>query len=86
MRRHDKIVIESFYNTTIFLFFLIMVLITDKTLEQEANKLLEKSIIYYQDKAVGAVAAADSEREALNYDQCFIRDFIPAGFSISNSG
>ena len=55
-----------------------MILIAKETIEQQANNLLEKSIIYYQEKAVGAVAAADSEREALNYDQCFIRDFIPA--------
>jgi Alkaline and neutral invertase len=49
-----------------------------ETIEQQANRLLEKSIIYYQNKPVGTVAATDSEREALNYDQCFIRDFIPA--------
>lgn len=55
-----------------------MILIAKETIEQQANRLLEKSIIHYQQKAVGAVAAADSEREALNYDQCFIRDFIPA--------
>jgi Alkaline and neutral invertase len=55
-----------------------MILIAKETIEQQANRLLEKSIIYYQQKAVGTVAAADSEREALNYDQCFIRDFIPA--------
>ena len=55
-----------------------MVSIATETIEQQANKLLEKSIIYYQKQPVGAVAAADSEREALNYDQCFIRDFIPA--------
>ncbi len=48
------------------------------TIEQQANQLLEKSIIYYQNRPVGTVAATDSEREALNYDQCFIRDFIPA--------
>lgn len=47
-------------------------------IEQQANKLLEKSIIYYQNQPVGTVAATDSERDALNYDQCFIRDFIPA--------
>ncbi len=55
-----------------------MVLITTESIEKQANKLLEKSVIYYKEKAVGAVAATDSEREALNYDQCFIRDFIPA--------
>ena len=55
-----------------------MILIANKSIEQEANRLLEESVIYYQKKPVGAVAATDSEREALNYDQCFIRDFIPA--------
>jgi hypothetical protein len=55
-----------------------MTLIAKETIEQQANRLLEKSIIYYQQKPVGTVAAADSEREVLNYDQCFIRDFIPA--------
>ncbi|MCC0175390.1 glycoside hydrolase 100 family protein [Waterburya agarophytonicola K14] len=55
-----------------------MVLIAKETIEQQANKLLEQSIIYYKEQAVGAVAATDSERDALNYDQCFIRDFIPA--------
>ena len=55
-----------------------MVLISKETIEQQANRLLEKSVIYYNQQPVGAVAATDSEREALNYDQCFIRDFIPA--------
>ena len=55
-----------------------MILIANKSIEQEANRLLEDSVIYYREKPVGAVAATDSEREALNYDQCFIRDFIPA--------
>ena len=49
-----------------------------ENIEQQANRLLEESIIYYKEQAVGAVAAMDSERDALNYDQCFIRDFIPA--------
>ena len=55
-----------------------MVLIGKETIEQQANRLLEESIIYYNHKPVGTVAATDSERDALNYDQCFIRDFIPA--------
>ncbi|MEM6614389.1 MAG: glycoside hydrolase 100 family protein [Cyanobacteria bacterium P01_C01_bin.72] len=49
-----------------------------ETIEQQANRLLSESVIYYQQKPIGAVAATDSERDALNYDQCFIRDFIPA--------
>ena len=55
-----------------------MVATARESIEQQANRLLEESIIYYNQKPVGAVAATDSEREALNYDQCFIRDFIPA--------
>ncbi len=55
-----------------------MVLIAKESIEQQANRLLEQSIIYYNHQPVGVVAASDSEREALNYDQCFIRDFIPA--------
>jgi len=55
-----------------------MTLIGTETIEQKANRLLEESVIYYNQQPVGAVAAMDSEREALNYDQCFIRDFIPA--------
>ena len=55
-----------------------MISIARETIEQQANRLLEESVIYYNKQPVGAVAASDSEREALNYDQCFIRDFVPA--------
>ncbi len=47
-------------------------------LEAEAWKFLEKSIIYYQGKPIGTVAAHDPELDALNYDQCFLRDFVPS--------
>ena len=47
-------------------------------LSAEAWKLLEKSIIYYQGKPIGTVAAQDPELNALNYDQCFLRDFVPS--------
>jgi hypothetical protein len=42
----------------------------------EAWQALEKTIIYYQGRPVGTVAAYDLSVEALNYDQCFIRDFV----------
>jgi Alkaline and neutral invertase len=42
----------------------------------EAWQHLEKTIIYYQGRPVGTVAANDSSKDALNYDQCFIRDFV----------
>jgi len=47
-------------------------------LEAEAWKLLEKSIIYYHGKPIGTVAAHDPKSNALNYDQCFLRDFVPS--------
>lgn len=45
-------------------------------LEAQAWEALEKSIIYYQGRPVGTVAASDPEMESLNYDQCFVRDFV----------
>lgn len=46
--------------------------------EKEAWQLLEDSIIYYQGRPIGTLAAQDPALEALNYDQCFIRDFVPS--------
>lgn len=45
-------------------------------LEEQAWDLLEKSILYYQGQAVGTIAARDPDTSALNYDQCFLRDFV----------
>lgn len=47
-------------------------------LDKDAWEELEKSIIYYQGHPVGTVAALDNTVDALNYDQCFIRDFVPS--------
>lgn len=38
----------------------------------------QDAIIYYGDRPVGTLAARDPEVAALNYDQCFIRDFVPS--------
>jgi len=46
-------------------------------LVQDAWDLLEQSIVYYRGRPVGTVAARDPYVEALNYDQCFVRDFVP---------
>ncbi len=51
-------------------------LVTIKSVDEEAWAALEKSILYYQGRPVGTVAAYDVSVEALNYDQCFIRDFV----------
>ncbi|HEY9597541.1 MAG TPA: glycoside hydrolase 100 family protein [Cyanophyceae cyanobacterium] len=42
----------------------------------EAWKALEASVIYYNGQPVGTVAACDPTVEELNYDQCFVRDFV----------
>jgi hypothetical protein len=46
------------------------------TLLEQAWERLQDSIIYYYDRPVGTVAACDPNVSALNYDQCFIRDFV----------
>ncbi|MBW4649895.1 MAG: glycoside hydrolase 100 family protein [Kastovskya adunca ATA6-11-RM4] len=51
---------------------------TECTIEEEAWAYLEKSIIYYNDRPIGTLAACDPSVESLNYDQCFIRDFVSA--------
>jgi Alkaline and neutral invertase len=51
-------------------------LISTKGVEEEAWSALEKSILYYQGRPVGTVAAYDESIEALNYDQVFVRDFV----------
>jgi ribosomal protein L21E len=45
-------------------------------IEEQAWELLEKSILYYQEQPIGTIAARDPDIAALNYDQCFIRDFV----------
>ncbi len=49
---------------------------TESQLVKEAWRLLEASVIYYRGRPIGTVAARDSTMEALNYDQCFVRDFV----------
>lgn len=49
-----------------------------QTLEEEAWKLLRESVVYYRGAPIGTMAAtATSNTNTLNYDQFFIRDFIP---------
>ncbi|BAY28252.1 neutral invertase [Nostoc carneum NIES-2107] len=52
----------------------------------EAWRILENSIIYYRERPIGTVAARDSQTEALNYDQCFIRDFVISGLIFLTQG
>lgn len=50
----------------------------DTDLVKEAWELVERSLVYYRGRPVGTVAACDSSMDALNYDQCFVRDFVSA--------
>ncbi|NJN56315.1 MAG: alkaline invertase [Leptolyngbyaceae cyanobacterium SL_5_9] len=49
---------------------------SDRLITEQAWDALEQSIIYYQGRPVGTIAACDPDISALNYDQCFIRDFV----------
>lgn len=43
-----------------------------------ARQILEQSIIYYRGEPVGTSAAADPNPVADNYEEVFIRDFVPS--------
>ena len=45
-------------------------------IEEQAWDALVKSIVYYKGQPIGTIAACDSDIAALNYDQCFLRDFV----------
>ena len=51
-----------------------------------AYEALEQSSVYYQGKPVGTVAALDHSVPALNYDQCFMRDFTVSAFVFLTQG
>lgn len=55
-------------------------------LVEEAWRRLEASIIYYHGRPVGTVAARDPSVAALNYDQCFVRDFVSSGLAFLLNG
>ncbi|KAI7742384.1 hypothetical protein M8C21_015294 [Ambrosia artemisiifolia] len=51
-------------------------------IEQEAWDLLRESIVTYCGSPIGTIAANDpTSSSVLNYDQVFIRDFIPSGIA-----
>lgn len=59
---------------------------TKDHLLEEAKSELEKSIIYYKGHPIGTVAARDSEVKAVNYDQCFVRDFVASALAFLMDG
>ncbi|KAJ0480498.1 putative six-hairpin glycosidase [Helianthus annuus] len=57
------------------------------SIEEEAWELLRASMVYYCGNPVGTIAANDpSDSSILNYDQVFIRDFIPSGIAFLLKG
>ncbi|XP_072981527.1 neutral/alkaline invertase 3, chloroplastic-like [Typha angustifolia] len=57
------------------------------SVEDEAWRLLRESVVYYCGSPVGTIAANDqSDGNLLNYDQVFIRDFIPSGIAFLLKG
>ncbi|XVF69127.1 hypothetical protein PTKIN_Ptkin11bG0055800 [Pterospermum kingtungense] len=58
-----------------------------KSVEDEAWDLLKESVVYYCGNPIGTIAASDTSCPSiLNYDQVFIRDFIPSGIAFLLKG
>jgi hypothetical protein len=56
-------------------------------IEKEAWKLLRGAVVTYCGNPVGTVAANDpDEKQPLNYDQVFIRDFVPSALAFLLNG
>ncbi|TYK09214.1 neutral/alkaline invertase 3 [Cucumis melo var. makuwa] len=61
--------------------------ISIESIEDEAWDLLRESIVYYCNSPIGTIAARDpTSSNLLNYDQVFIRDFIPSGIAFLLKG
>ncbi|KAJ1398590.1 Six-hairpin glycosidase superfamily [Sesbania bispinosa] len=61
--------------------------ICPNSIEEEAWDLLRDSIVYYCGNPIGTIAAKDpTSSNVLNYDQVFIRDFIPSGIAFLLKG
>ncbi|KAL5208312.1 hypothetical protein ABZP36_032747 [Zizania latifolia] len=57
------------------------------SVEDEAWDLLQESVVYYCGSPVGTIAANDpNDTNPMNYDQVFIRDFIPSGIAFLLKG
>lgn len=52
----------------------------------EAWEALRRSIVYFRKDPVGTIAALDHSEEKLNYDQVFVRDFVPSALAFLMNG
>ncbi|PON38207.1 Glycosyl hydrolase [Parasponia andersonii] len=61
--------------------------VRESVIEDEAWNLLRDSIVYYCNNPIGTIAANDpNSTSVLNYDQVFIRDFIPSAIAFLLKG
>ncbi|XP_010914649.2 alkaline/neutral invertase A, mitochondrial [Elaeis guineensis] len=58
----------------------------ESELEKEAWRLLKRAVVNYCGNPVGTVAADDPGAQPLNYDQVFIRDFVPSALAFLLKG
>ncbi|KAK4437697.1 putative alkaline/neutral invertase B [Sesamum alatum] len=52
----------------------------------EAWDNLRRSLVYFRGQPVGTIAALDNSEENLNYDQVFVRDFVPSALAFLMNG
>ncbi|RVW93319.1 putative alkaline/neutral invertase B [Vitis vinifera] len=52
----------------------------------EAWEGLRRSLVFFRGKPVGTIAALDNSDEELNYDQVFVRDFVPSALAFLMNG
>ncbi|KAL1822874.1 hypothetical protein ACET3Z_009652 [Daucus carota] len=52
----------------------------------EAWEALRRSLVHFRGNPVGTIAALDHSSEELNYDQVFLRDFIPSALAFLMNG
>ncbi|KHN00816.1 hypothetical protein glysoja_000484 [Glycine soja] len=53
----------------------------------DAWESLRKSLVYFRGQPVGTIAAVDHQsEEVLNYDQVFVRDFVPSALAFLMNG
>lgn len=59
---------------------------TVESVLESAYELLRSSMITYRGKPVGTVAAFHPELPAENYQECFVRDFVPGALVFMADG
>ncbi|KAK6143423.1 hypothetical protein DH2020_023771 [Rehmannia glutinosa] len=52
----------------------------------EAWDNIRRSLVYFRGRPVGTIAALDNSDEKLNYDQVFVRDFVPSALAFLMNG